>query len=102
MPALRSTEELGLSPDYAGKVRDVFDLGDALLIVATDRLSAFDVVSPTPIPDKGRVLTALSVFWFGLLADLTRIGLANLLRLELAFPDDGRGPTVIVTSTALF
>jgi phosphoribosylaminoimidazole-succinocarboxamide synthase len=47
-----------------GKVRDLYDLGDRLLIVATDRLSAFDVVLPTPIPDKGRVLTQLSLFWF--------------------------------------
>lgn len=47
-----------------GKVRDIYDLGDRLLIVATDRLSAFDVILPTPIPDKGRVLTQLSLFWF--------------------------------------
>ncbi len=47
-----------------GKVRDLYELGDLLLIVATDRLSAFDVVLPTPIPDKGRVLTQLSLFWF--------------------------------------
>ena len=47
-----------------GKVRDIYDLGDALLIVATDRISSFDVVLPTPIPDKGRVLTQLSRFWF--------------------------------------
>lgn len=47
-----------------GKVRDVYDLGDTLLMVATDRLSAFDVVLPTPIPDKGKILTQLSVFWF--------------------------------------
>ena len=47
-----------------GKVRDIYDLGDELLIVATDRLSAFDVVLPTGIPDKGRVLTALSAYWF--------------------------------------
>jgi phosphoribosylaminoimidazole-succinocarboxamide synthase len=53
-----------------GKVRDVYDLGDCLLIVATDRLSAFDVVLPTPIPDKGRVLTQLSLFWFRLLGDV--------------------------------
>lgn len=51
-----------------GKVRDIYDLGDRLLIVATDRLSAFDVVLPTPIPDKGRVLTQLSAFWFEKLA----------------------------------
>jgi phosphoribosylaminoimidazole-succinocarboxamide synthase len=50
-------------------VRDIYDLGDRLLIVATDRLSAFDVVMPTPIPDKGRVLTQISLFWFDLLQD---------------------------------
>ena len=48
----------------SGKVREIFDLGDALLFVATDRLSAFDVILPNPIPEKGRVLTALSEFWF--------------------------------------
>jgi phosphoribosylaminoimidazole-succinocarboxamide synthase len=53
-----------------GKVRDVYDLGSELLIVATDRLSAFDVVLPTGIPDKGRVLTQLSLFWFSLLQDV--------------------------------
>jgi phosphoribosylaminoimidazole-succinocarboxamide synthase len=52
-----------------GKVRDVYDLGEHLLIVSTDRLSAFDVVLPTPIPDKGRVLNALSRFWFAFLKD---------------------------------
>jgi phosphoribosylaminoimidazole-succinocarboxamide synthase len=51
-------------------VRDIYDLGDKLLIVATDRLSAFDVILPTPIPDKGRVLTQLSLFWFDLLRDV--------------------------------
>jgi phosphoribosylaminoimidazole-succinocarboxamide synthase len=53
-----------------GKVRDIYELGDRLLIVATDRLSAFDVVLPTPIPDKGRVLTQLSLFWFNKLANV--------------------------------
>ncbi|PLX45188.1 MAG: phosphoribosylaminoimidazolesuccinocarboxamide synthase [Deltaproteobacteria bacterium] len=47
-----------------GKVRDIYDLGDSLLIVTTDRLSAFDVILPTPIPDKGKVLNTLSLFWF--------------------------------------
>ena len=64
---LRETNFAGLSPSARGKVRDIYDLGDKLLIVATDRLSAFDVVLPTPIPDKGRVLTQLSLFWFDLL-----------------------------------
>ena len=54
----------GLPLAFRGKVRDVYDLGDALLIVTSDRLSAFDVVLPTPIPDKGRVLSTLSRFWF--------------------------------------
>jgi phosphoribosylaminoimidazole-succinocarboxamide synthase len=61
---IRETNFSGISPLARGKVRDIYDLGDRLLIVATDRLSAFDVVMPTPIPDKGRVLTQLSLFWF--------------------------------------
>jgi phosphoribosylaminoimidazole-succinocarboxamide synthase len=55
----------GVKKLKSGKVREVFDLGDALLFVATDRISAFDVILPNPIPEKGRVLTALSEFWFG-------------------------------------
>lgn len=51
-------------PVRRGKVRDVFDFGDRLLLVATDRISAFDWILPTPIPDKGRVLTQLSAWWF--------------------------------------
>lgn len=47
-----------------GKVRDIYDLGDRLLMVATDRLSAFDVIMPDPIPDKGKILTRISLFWF--------------------------------------
>src|SRR4030042_5043364 len=53
-----------------GKVRDIYDFGDRLLIVATDRISAFDVVMPNPIPDKGKVLTQLSKFWFDLTKDI--------------------------------
>jgi len=49
---------------YRGKVRDTYDLGDRLLIVATDRISAFDIVLPTPIPDKGKVLSQMSAWWF--------------------------------------
>ncbi len=62
--------ELPDRPVRRGKVRDIIDLGDELLIVATDRISAFDCVLPTPIPQKGRVLTQLSAFWFNRLADL--------------------------------
>jgi phosphoribosylaminoimidazole-succinocarboxamide synthase len=54
----------GRRPDFRGKVRDVFDLGDRLLLIASDRLSAFDVILPTPIPGKGTILTRLSAFWF--------------------------------------
>ncbi len=70
MRVLRETQFAGLKPAARGKVRDIYDLGDKLLIVATDRLSAFDVILPTPIPDKGRVLTQLSLFWFRLLEDV--------------------------------
>lgn len=59
-------------PVRRGKVRDVYDLGDALLIVATDRISAFDVIMPTPIPGKGRILTALSNFWFRRISAIAR------------------------------
>ncbi len=60
----------GLEPRARGKVRDIYELGDDLLIVATDRVSAYDSIIPTPIPGKGRVLTMLSEFWFGLLKDV--------------------------------
>ena len=62
---LSETSIPGLRPFARGKVRDMYDLGDRLLMVATDRLSAFDVVMREPIPGKGIVLTALSEFWFG-------------------------------------
>ncbi len=62
-PVVLQTELPGLAP-RRGKVRDVYDLGDELLLVSTDRISAFDWILPTGIPDKGRVLTALSDFWF--------------------------------------
>ena len=70
MSIIRETNFPGIAPAARGKVRDIYDLGDKLLIVATDRLSAFDVVMPTPIPDKGKVLTQLSLFWFDLLKDV--------------------------------
>src|SRR5258707_420489 len=54
----------GLKSFATGKVRDVYDLGDSLLLIATDRISAFDVVMANGIPDKGRVLTQLSRYWF--------------------------------------
>jgi phosphoribosylaminoimidazole-succinocarboxamide synthase len=68
--ALRQVEIPGRKPDYAGKVRDIYELGDSLLIVATDRVSAYDVVLNEGIPGKGRVLTQISRFWFESLRDL--------------------------------
>jgi phosphoribosylaminoimidazole-succinocarboxamide synthase len=57
----------GKAASRQGKVRDIFDLGDRLLMVSTDRISAFDWILPTGIPDKGRVLTQISRFWFEML-----------------------------------
>jgi phosphoribosylaminoimidazole-succinocarboxamide synthase len=65
---LVKTSDCGLHPDASGKVRDIFDLGDRLLIVATDRVSAFDVVLPTPVPGKGIVLTQMTLGWYGVFA----------------------------------
>lgn len=56
--------DLGIGPVHRGKVRDCYDLGERMLIVSTDRINAFDWILPTAIPDKGRVLTAISSFWF--------------------------------------
>ncbi|MBS1858386.1 MAG: phosphoribosylaminoimidazolesuccinocarboxamide synthase [Acidobacteria bacterium] len=65
------TDLSGTARHARGKVRDVYSLGDRLLIVATDRISAFDYILATGIPDKGRVLTQLSIFWFDFLRDVT-------------------------------
>ena len=71
-----------------GKVREIYDLGDDLLMVASDRISTYDVVHPTPIPDKGRVLTGLSVLWF----DLTKDIVANhFVSATDGVPDELRG-----------
>lgn len=70
MTAISHIEIPGLSLFRRGKVRDMYDLGDRLLMVASDRISAFDVVLPNAIPDKGRVLTQLSRYWFDVTADV--------------------------------
>ncbi len=70
MTVVFTTDFSALGPRRQGKVRDIYDLGDALLLVATDRISAFDVVMADPIPDKGRILTRLSAFWFRHLSDI--------------------------------
>ena len=67
---LLTTNLPGLERFVGGKVRDVYDLGDELLLIATDRISAFDVVMPNGIPDKGRTLTQISHFWFGKLREI--------------------------------
>src|SRR6476469_5129331 len=67
---LLDTRVTGLTPHASGKVRDIFDLGDTLLLVATDRISAFDYVLGSGIPDKGKVLTQLSTFWFARTAQI--------------------------------
>jgi phosphoribosylaminoimidazole-succinocarboxamide synthase len=68
----------GLAPQRHGKVRDIFDLGDSLLLVATDRISAFDYVLGSGIPDKGKVLTQLSAFWFARTENLVRNHLVSM------------------------
>lgn len=70
MKTLSSTKQLGLTPQKQGKVRDIFDLGDKLVIIATDRISVFDVILPDPIPYKGIVLTQLTKFWCEYLKDV--------------------------------
>jgi phosphoribosylaminoimidazole-succinocarboxamide synthase len=82
IPPVMTTAFPGLGPRRQGKVRDIYDLGDSLLLVATDRISAFDVVMAEPIPDKGRILTQLSAFWFRHLADLTPNHLLSLVPEE--------------------
>ncbi|MDH7500886.1 MAG: phosphoribosylaminoimidazolesuccinocarboxamide synthase, partial [candidate division NC10 bacterium] len=69
-PAIYETHLPKLKLKGRGKVRDIYDLGESLLIVASDRISAFDVVMPDPIPDKGRILTQLSIYWFRQMEDL--------------------------------
>ena len=70
MTAMLTESTLDLPLIARGKVRDIYDLGDKLLIVATDRISAFDVVLPTGIPTKGAVLTQMSAFWFEKTGDI--------------------------------
>lgn len=69
-PIVLETNLAGFAPPKRGKVRDIYDLGDSLLIIATDRISAFDVVLPNAIPEKGRVLTRISEYWFSKTSDI--------------------------------
>jgi len=102
MRVIRETQFAGLAPVARGKVRDIYDLGDKLLIVATDRLSAFDVILPTPIPDKGKVLTQISLFWFHLLADVIPNHVLSATDFPApfdAFRDELAGRSMVVRKT---
>jgi phosphoribosylaminoimidazole-succinocarboxamide synthase len=99
---VRETNLAGAKLLARGKVRDIYDLGDRLLLVATDRLSAFDVVLPTPIPEKGRVLTQLSLFWFETLRSVIPNHVISATRFPAEFDpyrDQLRGRTMLVWRT---
>lgn len=99
--------QLGSQPVRYGKVRDIYDLGNTLLLVATDRISAFDVILPTGIPEKGRILTQLSCFWFEQLAtpnhlitaDLDAMGLQEMGLWDSIDHDSFRGRAALVRKT---
>jgi phosphoribosylaminoimidazole-succinocarboxamide synthase len=99
-PLLQS--EIPGVPCRRGKVRDVYDLGDRLVIVATDRISAFDWVLPTPIPDKGRVLTAMTLFWLDYLGVPNHFLTGDVAKFGPAFApfaDQLRGRSMLVKKT---
>src|SRR5438128_6094715 len=88
-PPILQTMLADRRPNRQGKVRDIFDFGDRLLIVASDRISAFDYVLGSGIPDKGQVLTQISAFWFNRTRSIVR---NHLLSTDPAdFPADARG-----------
>ena len=82
----------------SGKVRELYDLGDRLLLVASDRISTYDAVHPTPIPDKGKVLTGLSVFWF---EQLSGVVPNHLVSATEGVPDEVRGRALVVEKLAM-
>ena len=82
----------------SGKVRELYDLGDRLLLVATDRISTYDAIHPTPIPDKGKVLTGLSVFWFERLASVVP---NHFISATDGVPDEVRGRALVVKKLSM-
>jgi phosphoribosylaminoimidazole-succinocarboxamide synthase len=89
-------------PCRRGKVRDVYDLGETLAIVATDRISAFDYILSPPIPEKGRLLTAMSIFWFNWLKVPNHLISTDLADLPREFRQDAlRGRTMLVRKTTV-
>jgi phosphoribosylaminoimidazole-succinocarboxamide synthase len=85
-------------PIAQGKVRDIYDAGDRLLMVATDRISTYDVVHPTPVPDKGKVLTGISAFWFDKTADIVRNHVVSFTDV----PAEVRGRAMLVERLEMF
>jgi phosphoribosylaminoimidazole-succinocarboxamide synthase len=88
--AFVSAQDYGLKPDMSGKVRDIFDLGDRLLIVATDRISAYDVILPDPIPGKGIILTQMTLGWYELFSKSLRTHFITADPNEYPGPFTGR------------
>ena len=93
LPSLQVTALADLPLLASGKVREIYDLGDTLLLVASDRISTYDVVHPTPIPDKGAVLTGLSTFWFERTTDLVS---NHLISVADGVPEEARGRGMVV------
>ena len=98
---------IDIKPDAQGKVRDLYDLGDQLLLVATDRISAFDYILPDKIPNKGAVLTQISVFWFEQMRDVVKNHLisadvADLPERFKPYADYLRGRFMLVKKAQMF
>ena len=98
---------IDIKPDSQGKVRDLYDLGDSLLLVATDRISAFDYILEDEIPHKGEVLTQLSLFWLDLLSDvvdnhLISADVADLPERFVPYADYLRGRFMLVRKAQMF
>ncbi|MBY0587883.1 phosphoribosylaminoimidazolesuccinocarboxamide synthase [bacterium] len=97
--------QAGPIPKRTGKVRDIYDLGDRLVLVATDRISAFDWILPTGIPDKGKILTAMSLFWFEFLGETKQIISIDLADMGDEFasqPEVFAGRSILVRRTEVF
>ncbi|MFO7976529.1 MAG: phosphoribosylaminoimidazolesuccinocarboxamide synthase [Candidatus Hydrogenedentota bacterium] len=105
--ALCETHLPGKEPVSRGKVRDIYDVGENLLIVATDRISAFDWVNPVGIPDKGKILTQMSLYWFDITRDICR---NHLISSDLkdfpkefhAYPEQLEGRSMLVHKCEMF
>jgi phosphoribosylaminoimidazole-succinocarboxamide synthase len=105
--AIVETNLPGIEPVARGKVRDIYDLDDRLLIVTTDRISAYDWINPVGIPDKGKILTQMSIFWFDQIKDLVR---NHLISTDVSdfpepfcnFTDQLEGRTMYVNKCEMF